>query len=107
MFVQHLLNPADTGSLRLGQDKFGEEDDDAGSTVVPAAAPPLPSRPVYEGPLPTPPQKAFQPGSTPMHLTHRFMVPHPPKEPLNYASKLPAVVDLWSTIGEKIKLSFM
>ncbi|XP_056881392.1 WD repeat and HMG-box DNA-binding protein 1 [Takifugu flavidus] len=66
-------NSLDTGSLRLGRDKFGE-DDDAGSTVVPAAAPPLPSQPVYEGPLPTPPQKAFQPSSTPMHLTHRFMM---------------------------------
>lgn len=66
-------NSLDTGSLRLGQDKFGD-DDDTGSAVVPAAAPPLPLRPVYEGPLPTPPQKAFQPGSTPAHLTHRFMM---------------------------------
>lgn len=64
---------ADAGSLRLGQDKFG--DDDVGSAVGPAAAaPPLPSHPVYDGPLPTPPQKAFQPGATPAHLTHRFMV---------------------------------
>ncbi|XP_041791961.1 WD repeat and HMG-box DNA-binding protein 1 [Chelmon rostratus] len=66
-------NSRDTGSLRLGQDKFGD-DDDSGSVVVPAAAPLLPSRPVYDGPLPTPPQKAFQPGSTPAHLTHRFMM---------------------------------
>lgn len=100
MVVQHLLNPADTGSLRLGQDKFGEEDD-AGSRVVPAAAPPLSSQPVYEGPLPTPQQKAFQPGSTPMHLTHRFMVPHPPKNPLSYALKLPAVF-LWLTFGQQL-----
>lgn len=53
-----------------------DDDDDAGGTVVPAAAPLVPLRPVYEGPLPTPPQKAFQPGSTPAHLTHRFMVEH-------------------------------
>ncbi|KAM3625824.1 uncharacterized protein V6R79_018136 [Siganus canaliculatus] len=66
-------NSLDTGSLRLGQDKFGE-DDDTGSGIMPAAAPPLPLRPVYDGPLPTPPQKAFQPGSTPAHLTHRFMM---------------------------------
>ncbi|XP_039982137.1 WD repeat and HMG-box DNA-binding protein 1 isoform X2 [Xiphias gladius] len=66
-------NSLDTGSLRLGRDKFGD-DDDAGSAVVPAAAPLVPLRPVYEGPLPTPPQKAFQPGSTPAHLTHRFMM---------------------------------
>uniref|UniRef100_A0A4W6EKI5 WD repeat and HMG-box DNA-binding protein 1 n=1 Tax=Lates calcarifer TaxID=8187 RepID=A0A4W6EKI5_LATCA len=66
-------NSLDTGSLKLGQDKFGD-DDDTGSAVVPAAAPLVPLRPVYEGPLPTPPQKAFQPGSTPAHLTHRFMM---------------------------------
>nr|XP_046251496.1 WD repeat and HMG-box DNA-binding protein 1 isoform X2 [Scatophagus argus] len=66
-------NSLDTGSLRLGQGKFGD-DDDTGSAVVPAAAPSGPLRPVYEGPLPTPPQKAFQPGSTPAHLTHRFMM---------------------------------
>ncbi|KAF6721013.1 WD repeat and HMG-box DNA-binding protein 1 [Oryzias melastigma] len=39
-----------------------------------AAPPLLPSRPVYEGPLPSLPQKAFQAGSTPAHLTHRFMM---------------------------------
>ncbi|CAN9506679.1 unnamed protein product [Ophioblennius macclurei] len=66
-------NSMDTGSLRLGHDKF-MDDDDAGSAVLPAAAPLSRPRPVYEGPLPTPPQKAFQPGSTPAHLTHRFMM---------------------------------
>uniref|UniRef100_UPI0037E78FE4 WD repeat and HMG-box DNA-binding protein 1 n=1 Tax=Semicossyphus pulcher TaxID=241346 RepID=UPI0037E78FE4 len=66
-------NSLDTGSLRLGQDKFGD-DDDTGSAVMPPAAPLVPLRPVYEGPMPTPPQKAFQPGSTPAHLTHRFMM---------------------------------
>uniref|UniRef100_H3DN87 WD repeat and HMG-box DNA-binding protein 1 n=1 Tax=Tetraodon nigroviridis TaxID=99883 RepID=H3DN87_TETNG len=65
-------NSLDTGSLRLGQDKFGEDDSSDG-TLAPAAAPLPPSLPVYDGPLPTPPQKAFQPGSTPTHLTHRFM----------------------------------
>uniref|UniRef100_A0A8D3DPI5 WD repeat and HMG-box DNA-binding protein 1 n=1 Tax=Scophthalmus maximus TaxID=52904 RepID=A0A8D3DPI5_SCOMX len=68
----------DTGSLKLGQDKFGDDDDDdndTGSAIVPpSAAPPVPLRPVYEGPLPTHPQKAFQSGSTPAHLTHRFMM---------------------------------
>ncbi|KAM9860393.1 WD repeat and HMG-box DNA-binding protein 1 [Aulostomus maculatus] len=66
-------NSLDTGSLKLGQDKFGD-DDDTGSAIVPSAALPVPLRPVYDGPLPTPPQKAFQPGSTPAHLTHRFMM---------------------------------
>ncbi|KAM4744117.1 WD repeat and HMG-box DNA-binding protein 1 [Anableps anableps] len=69
-------NSLDTGSLKLGQNKFGDDydDDDAGSSAAPAAAPLVPLRPVYEGPMPTPPQKAFQPGSTPAHLTHRFMM---------------------------------
>uniref|UniRef100_A0A3B4YZ04 WD repeat and HMG-box DNA-binding protein 1 n=1 Tax=Seriola lalandi dorsalis TaxID=1841481 RepID=A0A3B4YZ04_SERLL len=66
-------NSVDAASLKLGQDRFGD-DDDAGSAVVPASAPLVPLRPVYEGPMPTPPQKAFQPGSTPAHLTHRFMM---------------------------------
>ncbi|XP_053199787.1 WD repeat and HMG-box DNA-binding protein 1 [Scomber japonicus] len=66
-------NSLDTGSLKLGQGMYGD-DDDAGSAIVPAAAPLVPLHPVYEGPLPTPPQKAFQAGSTPAHLTHRFMM---------------------------------
>ncbi|XP_054468160.1 WD repeat and HMG-box DNA-binding protein 1 [Anoplopoma fimbria] len=66
-------NSMDTGSLKTGWDKF-VNDDDASSTIVPAAAPMAPLRPVYDGPLPTAPQKAFQPGSTPAHLTHRFMM---------------------------------
>ncbi|KAL0969859.1 hypothetical protein UPYG_G00233310 [Umbra pygmaea] len=67
-------NSLDTGSLKLGVDKLGDDDDDAGSAIVPLAAPTAPLRPVYEGPMPTPPQKAFQPGSTPAHLMHRFMM---------------------------------
>lgn len=100
------LPHADTGSLRLGRDKFGE-DDDAGSTVLPAAALPPPSQPVYEGPLPTPPQKAFQPSSTPMHLTHRFMVQHPPESLFNYVLKLHGVF-MWLTYSRRWeKLLFM
>uniref|UniRef100_A0A673ZT26 WD repeat and HMG-box DNA-binding protein 1 n=1 Tax=Salmo trutta TaxID=8032 RepID=A0A673ZT26_SALTR len=63
----------DTGSLKQGLDKF-VDDDDAGSAIVPPAAVAAPLRPVYDGPMPTPPQKAFQPGSTPAHLMHRFMM---------------------------------
>ncbi|XP_017282210.1 WD repeat and HMG-box DNA-binding protein 1 [Kryptolebias marmoratus] len=66
-------NSMDTISLKLGPDKF-RDDDDAGSTVAPEAAPLAPLHPVYEGPMPSAPQKAFQPGSTPAHLTHRFMM---------------------------------
>uniref|UniRef100_A0A3P9KCK3 WD repeat and HMG-box DNA-binding protein 1 n=1 Tax=Oryzias latipes TaxID=8090 RepID=A0A3P9KCK3_ORYLA len=54
-------------------DKPGDEED-AGRALGPVAPPLLPSRPAYEGPLPSLPQKAFQPGSTPAHLTHRFMM---------------------------------
>ncbi|XP_044132418.1 WD repeat and HMG-box DNA-binding protein 1 isoform X1 [Bufo gargarizans] len=39
-----------------------------------AQAVPYPSKPTYSGPMPTPPQKPFQPGSTPSHLLHRFMM---------------------------------
>ncbi|XP_006894404.1 PREDICTED: WD repeat and HMG-box DNA-binding protein 1 [Elephantulus edwardii] len=31
-------------------------------------------KPFYDGPMPTPRQKPFQSGSTPLHLTHRFMM---------------------------------
>ncbi|KAK1891071.1 WD repeat and HMG-box DNA-binding protein 1 [Dissostichus eleginoides] len=52
-------NSLDTGSLKLGQEKFGDDDDTA----------------VASCPLPRwCPCKAFQPGSTPAHLTHRFMM---------------------------------
>ncbi|XP_034471215.1 WD repeat and HMG-box DNA-binding protein 1 isoform X1 [Hippoglossus hippoglossus] len=67
-------NSLDTGSLKLGPDTFRDDDDDTGSAVVPPSVPLVALRPVYEGPMPTPPQKAFQSGSTPAHLTHRFMM---------------------------------
>uniref|UniRef100_A0A8C1ZKF2 WD repeat and HMG-box DNA-binding protein 1 n=1 Tax=Cyprinus carpio TaxID=7962 RepID=A0A8C1ZKF2_CYPCA len=47
--------------------------EDGSSAILPAVGPAV-SRPVYEGPMPTQPQRAFQPGSTPVHLMHRFMV---------------------------------
>ncbi|KAM9766045.1 WD repeat and HMG-box DNA-binding protein 1 isoform 2-T2 [Menidia menidia] len=65
-------NSMDTVSLHLGRGGL-EDDGDADIAVATAAAPLAPLRPVYEGPMPTPPQKAFQPGSTPAHLTHRFL----------------------------------
>ncbi|XP_077419891.1 WD repeat and HMG-box DNA-binding protein 1 isoform X2 [Vanacampus margaritifer] len=68
-------NSLDSGSLKLGGTKFRDDDDDDGDRAVMTAAPlPATLRPVYEGPQPTPAQKAFQPGSTPIHLTHRFMM---------------------------------
>ncbi|EPY84018.1 hypothetical protein CB1_000513022 [Camelus ferus] len=51
--------------------KEEEEDDQAGGIQN---LPLLTSqKPFYNGPMPTPRQKPFQSGSTPLHLTHRFM----------------------------------
>ncbi|XP_061886492.1 WD repeat and HMG-box DNA-binding protein 1 isoform X1 [Entelurus aequoreus] len=66
-------NSLDTGSLKLGQDEYGV-DGGADRAVMPSAALSAAMRPVYDGPQPTLPQKAFQAGSTPVHLTHRFMI---------------------------------
>ncbi|KAM4690958.1 WD repeat and HMG-box DNA-binding protein 1 [Rhinophrynus dorsalis] len=49
-----------------------EDEDQAGSVQLFPSAPPL--KPSYTGPMPTPPQKPFQSGSTPAHLMHRFMM---------------------------------
>ncbi|XP_061100931.1 WD repeat and HMG-box DNA-binding protein 1 [Conger conger] len=70
-FLDDDENSLDTGSVKLGSDKYG--DDDGASNILPSVAPVAP-RPVYDGPMPTPPQKPFQPGSTPGHLMHRFMM---------------------------------
>uniref|UniRef100_A0A8C0YB90 WD repeat and HMG-box DNA-binding protein 1 n=1 Tax=Cyprinus carpio carpio TaxID=630221 RepID=A0A8C0YB90_CYPCA len=59
----------DAGSVKLD----GVPEEDGSSAILPAVGPAV-SRPVYEGPMPTQPQRAFQPGSTPVHLMHRFMV---------------------------------
>ncbi|XP_062863778.1 WD repeat and HMG-box DNA-binding protein 1 [Trichomycterus rosablanca] len=63
-------NSRDTASVRA--DHLAE--DDAQSDVARPSAPAAAPRPVYEGPVPTAPQRAFQSGSTPTHLMHRFMV---------------------------------
>ncbi|XP_012867670.1 PREDICTED: WD repeat and HMG-box DNA-binding protein 1 [Dipodomys ordii] len=58
--------------LKTGLLKEEEEDDQAGSSHnLPLVTS---QRPFYDGPMPTPRQKPFQSGSTPLHLTHRFMV---------------------------------
>ncbi|XP_072485902.1 WD repeat and HMG-box DNA-binding protein 1 [Notamacropus eugenii] len=53
-------------------EKEEEKDEQLGSTHA------MPfttfQRPFYDGPMPSPQQKPFQSGSTPPHLTHRFMV---------------------------------
>ncbi|KAM4013251.1 LOW QUALITY PROTEIN: WD repeat and HMG-box DNA-binding protein 1 [Anomaloglossus baeobatrachus] len=57
----------DVPSLKATE-KPEEEDKSIKEQVIP-----YPSKPSYSGPMPTPPQ-AFQPGSTPSHLLHRFMM---------------------------------
>uniref|UniRef100_A0A671LXF0 WD repeat and HMG-box DNA-binding protein 1 n=1 Tax=Sinocyclocheilus anshuiensis TaxID=1608454 RepID=A0A671LXF0_9TELE len=59
----------DPGSVKLN----GVPEEDGSSAILLAVGPAV-SRPVYEGPMPTQPQRAFQAGSTPVHLMHRFMV---------------------------------
>ncbi|XP_026855638.2 WD repeat and HMG-box DNA-binding protein 1 [Electrophorus electricus] len=68
-FLDDDENSQDTASVKA--DGFVEED---GVGTVLSTAVPAVTRPAYDGPMPTPPQKAFQPGSTPGHLMHRFMV---------------------------------
>lgn len=50
------------------------DDDDASSVWSGKSEPPRPEVRVVEGFKPTPLQRAFQPGSTPEHLSSRFMV---------------------------------
>lgn len=49
-----------------------EADNPAGSSH--SLPPAMSQRPMWDGPRPTPRQRPFQSGSTPAHLTHRFMV---------------------------------
>ncbi|XP_060117825.1 WD repeat and HMG-box DNA-binding protein 1 [Heteronotia binoei] len=67
-------NSIDLGLLKAesAPNKPDEEDDrESLSLVLPQ---PSTQRPFYDGPMPTSRQKPFQSGSTPVHLTHRFMV---------------------------------
>uniref|UniRef100_A0A2K5EDH7 WD repeat and HMG-box DNA-binding protein 1 n=1 Tax=Aotus nancymaae TaxID=37293 RepID=A0A2K5EDH7_AOTNA len=58
-----------TGSSLLKEEE--EDDQEGGIHSLPLVTS---QRPFYDGPMPTPQQKPFQSGSTPLHLTHRFMV---------------------------------
>ncbi|KAH0513600.1 WD repeat and HMG-box DNA-binding protein 1 [Microtus ochrogaster] len=65
-------NSADATMLNTGLHKEEGEDDQAGSIHnLPLTKS---QRPFYDGPMPTPRQKPLQPSSTPLHLSHRFMV---------------------------------
>uniref|UniRef100_A0A8C0W7I5 WD repeat and HMG-box DNA-binding protein 1 n=1 Tax=Castor canadensis TaxID=51338 RepID=A0A8C0W7I5_CASCN len=64
-------NSVDVTVLKSGLPKEEEDDDQAGSIHnLPVTS----QKPLYDGPMPTPRQRPFQSSSTPLHLTHRFMV---------------------------------
>ncbi|NXU58391.1 WDHD1 protein, partial [Turnix velox] len=68
-------NSLDIGLIKANSNLLEKEDgDDDYSGGFPALPPSSTQRPFYDGPMPTPKQKPFQPGSTPAHLMHRFMV---------------------------------
>uniref|UniRef100_A0A8C8TAS6 WD repeat and HMG-box DNA-binding protein 1 n=1 Tax=Peromyscus maniculatus bairdii TaxID=230844 RepID=A0A8C8TAS6_PERMB len=76
MAADHVLgddeNSLDATALKTDLHKEEGEDDQAGSLHnLPLTKP---QRPFYDGPMPTPRQKPLQPSSTPLHLSHRFMV---------------------------------
>ncbi|XP_009994758.1 PREDICTED: WD repeat and HMG-box DNA-binding protein 1 [Chaetura pelagica] len=68
-------NSLDIGMIKANSNNLEkEDDDDDDQTGFPALPPSSTQQPFYDGPMPTPKQKPFQSGSTPAHLTHRFMV---------------------------------
>ncbi|KAM9290855.1 WD repeat and HMG-box DNA-binding protein 1 [Morus bassanus] len=68
-------NSVDIGMIKANSNfPQREDDDDDGTGGFPALPPSSTQQPFYDGPMPTPKQKPFQPGSTPVHLMHRFMV---------------------------------
>ncbi|XP_036054366.1 WD repeat and HMG-box DNA-binding protein 1 isoform X1 [Onychomys torridus] len=65
-------NSVDATVLKTDLHKEEGEDDQADSLhSLPLTKP---QRLFYDGPMPTPRQKPLQPSSTPLHLSHRFMV---------------------------------
>ncbi|CAI5764819.1 repeat and HMG-box DNA-binding 1 [Podarcis lilfordi] len=67
-------NSLDTGLLKANSALDKEEEEDDQESLAPLLPLSSTQRPFYDGPVPTPQQKPFQPGSTLVHLTHRFMV---------------------------------
>nr|XP_060475702.1 WD repeat and HMG-box DNA-binding protein 1 [Panthera onca] len=67
-------NSVDVTMLKTGSNLLKEEEEDDQADSVHNLPLVTSQRPFYDGPMPTPRQKPFQSGSTPVHLTHRFMV---------------------------------
>ncbi|XP_062945969.1 WD repeat and HMG-box DNA-binding protein 1 isoform X2 [Cynocephalus volans] len=67
-------NSVDVALLKTGSSLLKEEEEDDQADNIHRLPLVTSQRPFYDGPMPTPRQKPFQSGSTPLHLTHRFMV---------------------------------
>ncbi|XP_074400142.1 WD repeat and HMG-box DNA-binding protein 1 isoform X2 [Zonotrichia albicollis] len=68
-------NSLDIGLIKASSSLLEKEDDGDDQPGGFSALPPSSTQqPFYDGPMPTPKQKPFQSGSTPVHLMHRFMV---------------------------------
>uniref|UniRef100_A0A8I5U4N3 WD repeat and HMG-box DNA-binding protein 1 n=1 Tax=Pongo abelii TaxID=9601 RepID=A0A8I5U4N3_PONAB len=67
-------NSVDISVLKTGSSLLKEEEEDGQESSIHNLPLVTSQRPFYDGPMPTPRQKPFQSGSTPLHLTHRFMV---------------------------------
>ncbi|XP_012519194.1 PREDICTED: WD repeat and HMG-box DNA-binding protein 1 [Propithecus coquereli] len=67
-------NSVDVTVLKTASSLLKEEEEDDQEGSIHSLPLVTSHRPFYEGPMPTPRQKPFQSGSTPLHLTHRFMV---------------------------------
>ncbi|XP_007527438.2 WD repeat and HMG-box DNA-binding protein 1 [Erinaceus europaeus] len=67
-------NSVDVTMLKTGSGLLREDEEDEQTGNIRSLPLLTSQRPLYDGPMPTPRQKPFQSGSTPSHLTHRFMV---------------------------------
>ncbi|KAM9203010.1 WD repeat and HMG-box DNA-binding protein 1 isoform 1-T1 [Dugong dugon] len=67
-------NSVDITLLKNGSSLLKEDEEDDQADNINNLPLVTSQRQFYGGPMPTPRQKPFQSGSTPLHLTHRFMV---------------------------------
>ncbi|XP_008047595.1 WD repeat and HMG-box DNA-binding protein 1 [Carlito syrichta] len=67
-------NSVDVTMLKTGSALLKEEEEDDQEGTIHNLPLVTSQRPFCNGPMPTPQQKPFQSGSTPLRLTHRFMV---------------------------------
>lgn len=70
------LKLLDIGMIKASSNLLEKEEDDDDDQIggFPALPTSSTQQPFHDGPRPTPRQKPFQSGSTPVHLMHRFMV---------------------------------